>query len=829
MNETLGGRLSVVSAGGGQAAGVNFAGGIALMQDKVRDTAISFDTGHNGNDFISAPIADDTGSAGNPLRLRTTNRAVVLGAGNSTYANGTLVESGANTITLSASARLGSGHVTVNSGGLLVLKHLAPLGTECSLASGATLDIADGAVVASGLASATKNGACTNGSALVFFSGTVGTADLFVGQTVSGTGIPASTVVQSIDGFQRITLSQVATVTGTTALTFGGHIVNVTSRFTGNSAGIYGLAGGTHIYDINHATLGNGMMAISSPAGMIGYKGVISPAIGQNTIAVGGGASAAPTVPDGATSTGSFMPSPPWGNGIRLTEENGIRGTNNLDVGVRSGVNAIYGTAVLMTNNSYSAVTRVYKGAGLAIGYKGGTPLGSSSYIVVEKGGYFGPAGLGSMVDSRINAHYTNLLFQAGSYLTFFCAIDNQNGQLAFNYDAFGDTETVRLDDTSFMIGMNTSLKPIETLGSLYVKGQGRWVRGSCGGTPSVDYTAAALVMNDPYAVFDSCNADGSKAKLKFSDTAAVALTNGLCTPWIQADSGLASYDLNGLRPVTNGFVAFAAAGVSDIARITANTDVTADKSVYALRVDAVDVTGTGKTISILSGGFHTFSGGKKSWVNYAFPNTLAYCMMVNASDNTGNFIAPHGLLKTGKGDLRLYGSGNVISNILAVYGANVVLKSSQAASEVAYLTNCVVRLGVYGGLNVNGANSVAVKGLEGSGTVSGATTAKPVTILRTLKPGSETAPGTLTASAGKLVMGSACVSRFRLGYLSDKVVVNGDMTVAGTVNIEAAAGVTPGRYALATANGGTMDGSVTRGSTPDGYAVRLAVEGNTL
>lgn len=335
--------------------------------------------------------------------------------------------------------------------------------------------------------------------------------------------------------------------------------------------------------------------------------------------------------------------------------------------------------------------------------------------------------------------------------------------------------------------------------------------------------------MDDPYAVFDGCNVNGSTTKLKFSDTAAVALTNGMCTPWIQVDSGLAAYDSNGLRPVTNGFVELPLAGASDIAKITTNSTVAADKTVYALRVEGVDVIPAGRTISISSGAFHTFSGGKKSYVNYAFPDTLAYCMMVNASDNTGNFIAPHGLIKTGKGDLRLYGSGNVISNILAVYGANVVLKSNQSASEVAYLTNCVVRLGVYGGLNINGANSVAVKGLEGSGTVSGATTAKPVTVLRTLKPGSETVPGTLTASAGKLVMGSECVSRFRLGYLSDKIVVNGDMTVAGTVNIEAAAGVKPGRYALATAVGGTMDGTVARGSAPNGYAVRLAVEGNTL
>jgi hypothetical protein len=46
------------------------------------------------------------------------------------------------------------------------------------------------------------------------------TADLAIGMFVSGTGIPASTLIKSIDGPTKVTLNQNATSTGSFSLTF---------------------------------------------------------------------------------------------------------------------------------------------------------------------------------------------------------------------------------------------------------------------------------------------------------------------------------------------------------------------------------------------------------------------------------------------------------------------------------------------------------------------------------------------------------------------------------------------------------------------------------
>jgi len=56
----------------------------------------------------------------------------------------------------------------------------------------------------------------------------------------------------------------------------------------------------------------------------------------------------------------------------------------------------------------------------------------------------------------------------------------------------------------------------------------------------------------------------------------------------------------------------------------------------------------------------------------------------------------------------------------------------------------------------------------------------------------------------------------------SDKIIVDGDLTLAGTVNITNLAGFGAGTYVLI-AYGGTLGGSLALGSQPAGYAYRLA------
>jgi hypothetical protein len=68
------------------------------------------------------------------------------------------------------------------------------------------------------IASTTHAGTTTNTSAVV--TGLASTADLMFGMNVSGTGIPASTYILSVDSGTQITLSNAATASGTPTLTF---------------------------------------------------------------------------------------------------------------------------------------------------------------------------------------------------------------------------------------------------------------------------------------------------------------------------------------------------------------------------------------------------------------------------------------------------------------------------------------------------------------------------------------------------------------------------------------------------------------------------------
>ncbi|OFZ67377.1 MAG: hypothetical protein A2V79_09200 [Betaproteobacteria bacterium RBG_16_56_24] len=81
-----------------------------------------------------------------------------------------------------------------------------------------------------GAASIVSIGGTTNTSAIV--TGLSSTADLYESLNVTGTGIPASTRIKSIDSASQITLTAAATATGTPSLSF-----------TGDSALLYGALG----------------------------------------------------------------------------------------------------------------------------------------------------------------------------------------------------------------------------------------------------------------------------------------------------------------------------------------------------------------------------------------------------------------------------------------------------------------------------------------------------------------------------------------------------------------------------------------------------------
>ena len=129
----LGGPLRMTSNGGGNATGYTIDGTITVLQDTTRNTSISSETSHNGDDYISGRIVDGAGTAGNPLRIGTTNRKLnITGLGN-TYAGGTILAGSGGNLAVRPCTTLGTGNVTAESGARVSIMNLAPLGTACCL------------------------------------------------------------------------------------------------------------------------------------------------------------------------------------------------------------------------------------------------------------------------------------------------------------------------------------------------------------------------------------------------------------------------------------------------------------------------------------------------------------------------------------------------------------------------------------------------------------------------------------------------------------------------------------------------------------------------
>jgi len=72
------------------------------------------------------------------------------------------------------------------------------------------------------------------------------------------------------------------------------------------------------------------------------------------------------------------------------------------------------------------------------------------------------------------------------------------------------------------------------------------------------------------------------------------------------------------------------------------------------------------------------------------------------------------------------------------------------------------------------------------------------------------------------LGLNNASILQFQLGVSSSQVSVTGDLTLAGTLNISAAAGFGPGKYPLFTYGGTLSVGTLTLGSLPAGYNFTL-------
>ena len=138
------------------------------------------------------------------------------------------------------------------------------------------------------------------------------------------------------------------------------------------------------------------------------------------------------------------------------------------------------------------------------------------------------------------------------------------------------------------------------------------------------------------------------------------------------------------------------------------------------------------------------------------------------------------------------------------------------------------------GGTTVN-AGSLFVNNSTGNGTGSGPVSLNPGATLSgtgtiggqvsfaagaTLAPGGSS-PGTLTIT-NSVGLNNASGLQFRLGANSDEVVVTGDLTLGGTLNVSDAGGFSPGTYTLFTYGGTLSVGTLTVGTTPGNYTYTI-------
>jgi len=167
----------------------------------------------------------------------------------------------------------------------------------------------------------------------------------------------------------------------------------------------------------------------------------------------------------------------------------------------------------------------------------------------------------------------------------------------------------------------------------------------------------------------------------------------------------------------------------------------------------------------------------------------------------------------SGPGPLALGGNLSGPGGLNFTGGGQLALLASNSFSGGTFMSNGTLRVnGTIGQGPVTNAGGT----LTGTGSLGG-----PVTILAggLLSPG--TPAGTLTIN-NSLILSAGAVATFGLGASNAAVVVAGNVTLGGTLDVTNLGGFTAGTYTLITYSG-TLAGRLALGTLPAGFACTLA------
>lgn len=208
----------------------------------------------------------------------------------------------------------------------------------------------------------------------------------------------------------------------------------------------------------------------------------------------------------------------------------------------------------------------------------------------------------------------------------------------------------------------------------------------------------------------------------------------------------------------------------------------------------AFDLNGKNQTISGLMDGGST--GGTKRITNSgASASTLT---INNSSDFTYSYLIQNGsnpvnLVKSGNGTLTLAGT-NTYTGTTTVSGGTLNVTGSLAAGSAVTVTGT----------------------LAGNGTVAGTVNASNGTIA----PGNN---GAGTLNTGTLILNGSSKLNFELGSTSDRIDVNGNLTLDGTLNVTNLAGFGAGNYVIMTYTGNLTNDTLDLGAVPGSYQYTIS------
>ena len=720
----------------------------------------------------------------------------------STAANATITNNNGGTLQFLNTAAAGSATITTNSGGLTEFENQATGGSARLITNaGGTVDLSLLASGFTGMTAGSIEGAGTY--ALGGFTFTVGSNNLST--TVSGTIQGPGALVKVGTGTLTLTGTNTQAVTG-----FDGGVVAVNT-----DANL-----GTGILDFNGGTL----EALAAGGGIASSKLVAVNAGGATFLADPGTTSTLSGAMDGSgalTLTGSgtliLTGANSYGGGTTISG-----GTLQLGNGVKTGIifgDVVNDAALVFDESSDVTFSGAISGTGTL------TQNGSTTLILTGNNTFTGT--------TFVNAG----TLQIGNGGTTGSIVGNVTDDTAVVFDR-SDTLTI-----GGVISGTGSLTQAGT-GTLVLTGANTYTGGTT-------ISAGTLELGPGGSIVGNVTDNGA---LVFNRPDNVFYSGAITGAGTLTQSGHGNLVLGGVNTYSGATnVASGALDANSSTGFSPNSDFTVTSTLnlggFSNTVGSLAGTGTVTNngffgVSVLTAGGDnastTFSGVLTDGLStFGFIKTGTGTMVLTGRNTyTGGTTISAGTLQIGNGGTGGSIVGNVTDNAALVFDRSDSVTFSGTVSGTGTLTQNgtgtldLTGANAYSGnTNVN-AGTLRVDGSLGTGAVSVASGATlggagtiggPVTIQNggTLAPGD--APGTLTT--GTLTLSSGSILDYQLGTpnvvgggVNDLVIINGNLTLAGTLNVSNAGGFGSGLYRLFNYTGSLTNNGLTLNSVPAGF-----------